>query len=91
MTDTMKKDLIEALTDACESLHGLEMVGSNAGSSIESQARDMLDALEDHLRVLDPDMYGPGADREAVIRDIMTEDVLREEAEAMYDLYADAK
>jgi len=57
MPDTTKKDLIAALYDTCESLHGLEWCGSDAKSPIESQAREMLDALEDHLRVLDPEAY----------------------------------
>ena len=57
MPDTMKKLLIDSLTDACESLSALEDAGEEANSPIQSQARGMLDALEDHLRGLDPASY----------------------------------
>ena len=57
MTDTQKKDLILALTNACDSLATLEEASNDAQCEIESQARSMLDDLEHHLRMLTPMLY----------------------------------
>ena len=58
MNDIQKKDLIDAIHNACDALHALEMEADHVGSVIApSQPRDMLDALEEHLRKLTPEVY----------------------------------
>ena len=58
MINIQKKDLIAAIHNACDALHALEMEADHVGSVISpSQPRDMLDALEEHLRKLTPEVY----------------------------------
>ena len=57
MTDIQKNELIAALNGACNALSMLEDASNDAGSDVESQARSMLDTLEDHLRMLAPEAY----------------------------------
>ncbi len=57
MTDIQRNDLINEIHNACDVLSGLEDAGHAAGSPIQNQAREMLDALEAHLRILTPEVY----------------------------------
>ena len=58
MKDIDKKILTNALHDACEALHLLENEAEECDEGVlMDQAREMLDALEDHLRVLTPEVY----------------------------------
>ena len=58
MKDIDKKILTNALHDACEALHFLENEAEECDEGVlMDQAREMLDALEGHLRVLTPEVY----------------------------------
>ena len=58
MKDIQENTLTNALYNACEALSDLESAGHEYGASIlMDQARSMLDALEDHLRILTPEVY----------------------------------
>ena len=58
LTDIQKNTLTNALYNACEALSDLESAGQYADSPVvEAQAREMLDALEAHLRILTPEVY----------------------------------
>ena len=58
MNDIEKNTITNALHGACEALSLLEDASEEYGAGVlMNQARDMLDALEDHLRVLTPEVY----------------------------------
>ena len=57
MTDIQKNTLINEIYNACDALSSLESAGHDASSPVQSQAREMLDALEAHLRILTPEVY----------------------------------
>jgi len=53
----MQNTLINEIHNACDALSSLESAGHDADSPVQSQAREMLDALEAHLRILTPEVY----------------------------------
>ena len=48
----MEKNLFASIRAACDSLSEIENMGADLGLEISDDARDMLDALEASLRVL---------------------------------------
>ena len=53
----MNKEIIAAITEACDALHNLEMVSVDDNTPLSQESRSMLDTLESHLRILDPESY----------------------------------